>query len=86
MEVQVVHFPHELLLGLRTQIAVHGRLDLEQVLDHIFEVGCLVSVGDSSYFPNCLDCPSHSPSTVFSMTGAMMLSNDEFRGAERGWN
>jgi hypothetical protein len=36
-----VHFPDELLLCLWAQVAMHGGLDLEQVLDDVFEVVCV---------------------------------------------
>jgi len=36
-----IHFADELLLCFWAQVAVHGRLDLEQVLDDVFEVVCI---------------------------------------------
>lgn len=34
-----VHLPDEFLLGFWTEIAVHGGLDFEEMLDYILEVG-----------------------------------------------
>lgn len=34
----IAHFPYELLLSLWAKVAVDGGLDLEKVLDHVFQV------------------------------------------------
>ena len=36
----VIHLPHEFLLSLRTEVAMYGRLDFEQLLDDILEIVC----------------------------------------------
>lgn len=36
-----LHFPYELLLCFRTEVAMDGRLDLVEVLDHIFQAVCV---------------------------------------------
>lgn len=35
-----VHLSNELLLRLRPEIAMHGRLDFKELLDDIFQVVC----------------------------------------------
>jgi hypothetical protein len=44
-----VHLPHELDLRLWPEVAVHGGLDFEEVLDYVFEFVCPVSVTLSPY-------------------------------------
>lgn len=57
---------------------MHGGLDLEEVLDHILEVVCPIPPAQHS--PVRYDL-MHSPSTWFSVTGAMTGSS--FTESER---
>lgn len=36
-----IHLSHEFLLRFRTQVAMDSRLNLEKVLDYIFQVICM---------------------------------------------
>lgn len=42
-----VHLPDEFLLRLLAEVAMHGGLDFEELLDDILEVVCLVSLVSS---------------------------------------
>ena len=60
-----VHFTNKDLLGLGAKVAMHGRLDLEEVLNHIFQAVCDLDKSawhpavthDSSGKAYCRQCP-----------------------------